>query len=147
MVELTTRPGDFNPNASSVEDNSAGSVFVGETARYTVLTRDRYLQSRLESAAEGSLELQVAPLLGSGAQSCTVNCTKDTSSCRECCCKDEEDGKYSVTFMTDREGKYSIAVFALGEGLSLGFKEGQDGILVVKEMPDRKTSCGNICNK
>jgi hypothetical protein len=69
-----------------------------------------------------------------------VNCTKDTSSCRECCCKDEEDGKYSLTFMTDREGKYSIAVFALREGLSLGFKEGQDGILVVKG----KTSCGSV---
>ena len=144
LVELSTRPGKFNPNASFLQDNSAGSVFVGETARYTVVTRDRYLQSRLESAAEGSLQLQVAPLLGGGAQSCTVNCTKDTSSCRECCCKDEEDGKYSVTFLTSKEGKYSIAVLALREGLSLGFKEGQDGILVVKEMLDRKTSCGNV---
>ena len=144
MVELTTKPGKFNPNASFLQDNSAGSVFVGETARYTVVTRDQYSQSRLESAAEGSLQLQVVPLLSSGAQSCTVHCTRDISSCRACCCKDKENGKYSVTFMTDKEGKYRIEVLTLREGLPLRFKNGQDGILVVKEVLDHKTSCGEM---
>ena len=156
MVKLSTRPGKFNSAASFIQDNSVGSVFVGEPARYTVVTRDQYLQGRLQSAAEGSLQLRVAPLLSSGAQSCTANCARDASSktcvehssmlctkdCTACCCKDKENGEYSVTFVTDKEGKYKVEVLSLREGLPLRFSKGQDGILAVKE--DRKTSCGEI---
>ena len=131
-VELRTRPGNFSASMSTVEDNSEeGSVSVGERARYTVTTRDKYSQARLKSAPEGLLQLRVIQSR-LGSQICTANCTTDTSTCPSCCCYDSEDGKFLVSFEPEIAGNYTIEVLTSKDQQPLRFVNGEtSGILMV----------------
>jgi hypothetical protein len=116
---LDLQPGRFSAEESTITMKATQRAQVNSAQIWTLQTKDRYGQPRGKSARTGASPdpIEMRAISHKGVHKCVHRCgtaCTETSSASgaTCCCKDNRNGLYSLSFTASRPGLWQIEAVA-----------------------------------